>query len=85
MNLVFVKRKYGMSTSAEYLANDVTLFAVGYKTSKDKNSEGAMYYLKNMQEWNECGISSFRRRLSRELLLLSKRDGVLEKKALACG
>lgn len=45
-----------MFTSAEYLANDVTLFAVGYKTSKNKNSEGAMYYLRNMQEWNGCGV-----------------------------
>lgn len=32
----------------------------------------------------DAEFSSFRRRLSRELLPLSKRDGILEKKALAC-
>lgn len=34
LNLVFVKRKYGMSTFAEYLANDITLFADGYRQER---------------------------------------------------
>lgn len=50
---------------------------------KDKKSEGAMYYSRNMQEWNGCQVFEFVYRES--CSPFRSVTGSQRKKALACG